>query len=369
MPRVSVSLHARSALVFGWVLSVLLAAGLGAMFSRIDRLAELDELAELRHTPATVARVGTAGLGPVKVTAQHEPVASFVTERLRREPDREETIATRAPVTTPAPTSPEVGSEAEHPDPSPRPAPVPAPEPAASAIAPSIPPAETSVPDPLPDPLPVAPREIEEVPEPADGNTAAAIDLLAEAERADRLAEVGDLASARDVAVGLFAAHPSYTDLVAALEGGGADETEARLRALRVLQVAGHDSISRELARELKRSYAGTEQVADSIWEWGILSPRITSVRSAIEGGRELVVIGRLENPDIGEVRRIRVEVEALDAGGNLLGKVEIRVRPRVLGAGLDTGFRAVFTSLDPTAVLRTRATVIKWESEILNAG
>ena len=62
-------------------------------------------------------------------------------------------------------------------------------------------------------------------------------------------------------------------------------------------------------------------QVQDSIREWRILMPRVAELKSSIEAGTEVVVSGVIENPDVGTVRRIIVEVEALDAAGNVLAK------------------------------------------------
>ena len=72
-----------------------------------------------------------------------------------------------------------------------------------------------------------------------------------------------------------------------------------------------------------------------------------------------------MANPDIGAVRRVIVEVEAFDAGGDVVAKTTARVRPRSLDSGAAGSFTVQFTEIDPASVFRTRATVIEWQSEV----
>ena len=187
-------------------------------------------------------------------------------------------------------------------------------------------------------------------------------------ERAERLAEAGDQEGARSDAEALLAKYRNYSGLTSALVEDGAGEMRARLDALRVLQLGGLESLSTELAREMKRSYASTPEVLEAIRDWRLLKPRITGLDSSIEDGERVVVTGALENPDIGTVRRVLVEVEALDAAGNVLAKEQIRVRPKAIGAGGEGSFTVRFGSIDPSFVVRTRATVVKWQSEVLGS-
>jgi hypothetical protein len=184
-------------------------------------------------------------------------------------------------------------------------------------------------------------------------------------ERAAGLAERGDYEGAGAEAEALLAEYGDYSGLIGAFRDSGADETRARLNALRVLQLGGLQLISVEVARELKRSYAGSAEVAGAIHEWRILKPSIAQFDSSIEEGRGVVVRGRVANPDVGVVRRVIVEVEALDAGGNVVAKTTVRVRPKSLDSGAAGSFTAQFTGIDPASVHRTRASVVKWQSEV----
>jgi hypothetical protein len=183
--------------------------------------------------------------------------------------------------------------------------------------------------------------------------------------RAVRLADKGDAQGARATAEALLAEHESYSGLSAALEADGADAIEARLGALHVVHLAGRESVAVELAQELKRSYSATPRVQESIREWGLLNPRIVSVDSTIEDGVRLIVSGAIENLDVGDIRRVIVEVEALDAAGNVLAVERTRARPRSLDPGESGSFAVAFRRLDPGSVLRTRATVVEWDSEV----
>jgi len=187
--------------------------------------------------------------------------------------------------------------------------------------------------------------------------------------RAVAAADAGEFRPARSEAEALINDHGDYSGLVAAFRESGSDEVRARLEALRVLQLGGLDSVSKEVARELKRSYAGTAQVLESIHEWRILKPRVATLEPAIRDGAGIVVRGVIENPDVGVVRRVTVEVEALDAAGNVLAKRTSRVRPRSLDPGAEGSFIARFADLNPDSVMRARATVVEWESEVFDGG
>ncbi len=249
-----------------------------------------------------------------------------------------------------SPVAEELPGPAEETPPVPAPEPRPQPRPAVRK------------PEPTSDPAPVVVVEPEPAPEP--GTPA-----LVRALRASKLAEDGDDGAAKLEAAALLSAHPSYSKLVDAFLHDDPDKVLAWLTALRVLQLAGHETICRDVARELKLSYAGTERVVESIREWRILHPRIVSVESSIAEDRYVVVTGTIENPDVTDIRRIRVRVEALDAAGNALDTTTVRVRPRLLPPGASATFQATFKRLDPTTVLRTRATIVEWESEAPGEG
>jgi len=191
---------------------------------------------------------------------------------------------------------------------------------------------------------------------------------LARAKQAERLADAGVDAEARKEAAALLADYLSHTALSTALVAGGASETSARLHTVRVAQLAGAESLSTELARQLKREYANVEEVLESIRGWRILTPRITSLDTPVVEGGAVVVSGTLENPDIGEIRSVYVEVEALDERGGVLTATRVRVRPKTLGPGDRGEFSIRLKTPDPKSVLSTRARVVEWESEILDA-
>ena len=66
--------------------------------------------------------------------------------------------------------------------------------------------------------------------------------------------------------------------------------------------------------------------------------------------------------------RKVLVVLQALDAGGNVLATREVRIRPKSIDAGGTGSFSVRFDSIDPSWVVRTRATVVKWQSEVLGA-
>ena len=53
---------------------------------------------------------------------------------------------------------------------------------------------------------------------------------------------------------------------------------------------------------------------------------------------------------------------------GGVLETIQVRVRPRTLEPGSAGVFRVEFSRIDPTFVLRTRATIVKWQSEVLES-
>jgi len=255
---------------------------------------------------------------------------------------------------------PRRSASAEVPAATPLPLPSPTPAPKAPVVAQNQKKKPTPTPSPTATPLPQEPPEPEPVIAEQQGPSP-----LERAREADRLADEHHPDRARDEAKALLGEHASYSALTGAFVADGADAPMAQLMGARVLQLAGQDDTSRELARELRRSYSATREISESIRRWGILSPRILSATPSIEGS-QLIVTGKLENPDIGRVRRLRVQVEALDAGGNVLGTVEARVRPNVLEGGRSGEFTATFKKLDPSSVLRTRASVVEWDSELV---
>ena len=332
--RIAVRVRRRSALRFAWVSSVLLAAGLGWGVARYD----LSEPAPVRRdTPAVAAPAPLQRDGVEdRLSAESRPAELQATPEPEPEPP---------PIASAAPAAPSTGE-----------APVP---PKKKKRPPEPPPPEAQA-EVAPEPPPVAVEPV-----PAEPAPPVSTGVLARAREADRLAEGRDAAGAKREATALLAEHASYSGLAAALVADGASESQAQLAALRVLQVAGEESTSRDVARELKRSWSGTPAVAESIHHWGILNPRILAVEPSIADEHQLVVNGTLENPDVTQVRRVRIAVEALDAGGNLLGTLETRVRPSVLAPGAQGQFSVVFKKLDPASVLRTRASLLEWESEV----
>lgn len=175
--------------------------------------------------------------------------------------------------------------------------------------------------------------------------------------------------AARETALALIQELGSFTALVEALAADGAEGIRADLTGLRILQLAGHEEIARDLARELKRRLLGDAEVVDSIRRWNLLDPRIATVTPEIEPGQAVTVRGTVENPDIIDIRKVRVRIEVLDAGGNAFDAAEARVWPRILGPGETEEFDVYFRSVNPAAVASTRTTIIEWESEIPGGG
>ncbi len=318
-PRTSVVIKRRAALGVAWVVTVTLAA-IGGWF------------VGQRFTPPESQR----SVSPVRA-ANEEPPALWSTPAAEASPlDFGLTAAT---------------------DGSPEPEPEPLleePEPVRIPVKP--PPA-------LPEPAPeeVIAEPVEPAPPPAP-----VIVITEVFERANELAEQGDFEGARAEAEALLAEYRDYSGLIGAFRESGADEMRARLDALRVLQLGDLHLIAVELARELKRSYAGSAEVKRAIEKWRILKPTVTTLDTSIVEGRGVVVQGHVANPDVGVVRRVIVEIEAFDAGGNTLTKTTTRVRPRSLDSGEAGSFAVEFAAVDPASVLRVRATVVKWESEVL---
>jgi hypothetical protein len=238
--------------------------------------------------------------------------------------------------------------------------PVPAPQPESPPVKPPV-----RREPPKPQPEPVAEEPVVEKASPAEPATPLP-GVLERAREIDRVLEEGGVEAARREASELLKECGTYDGLKTALAEDGAGELQARLSALRILQAAGYDEIGRDLAREIRRAYAGTDEVAETIRRYAILRPRITSTQSSISKGRHVTVSGELENPDIVSVRRIRVAVEALDGAGNRLGTVTTRTRPRRLEAGEVGSFTADFKGIDPSLIVRTRASVLEYEYEVL---
>ncbi len=292
---------------------------------------------------AFVAGVWSAGSGWQADAGAHGPATESTVARAELDPATTDPLGA---LPEPAPSSEDAVED------EPEPA-APAPKPAAKPM-----PREKAPPPPPP---------VEPPAEPVEAAPAApAVSATELARRADTLAVGGDEDDARREAEALLATHGSFTALTAALAGEGADEVAARLTALRVLQLAGLESEATELARELKRSHLGTPEVLKSIRSWRLLTPRITRLDSSIEDDKRVVVTGTLVNPDIGEIRRVFVQVDGLDAAGNVLTTTRARVRPKALAPGSGGSFTVRFDDVDPASILRTRATVVEWESEVL---
>jgi hypothetical protein len=210
----------------------------------------------------------------------------------------------------------------------------------------------------VPAPIPVEPvEEVETEPPPPSA--------LVRALQASRADEAGDSEPARETARQLLHEHPSYTELMTALVADGAEQIQASLTALRMVQLAGLADISRDVARQLLQIYGATERVAESIERWEILRPYIDTVDSSIGDRRWVTVSGTVSNPDVVTVRRLRVRITALDGARNVLGTAEGRVRPKALAAGASGTFSIELKGIDPSTVLRTRAAVSSWESEV----
>lgn len=182
-----------------------------------------------------------------------------------------------------------------------------------------------------------------------------------------RLYRNGEGESARERAEILLSEYVSATALSSAMIEENVGNIRADLLALRVLQIAGRDETSREVARQLKRAHTGTSEVTDTVRLWKILRPRVASVESGIGRGGEIVVSGTVENPDIAAVRRVRVLVEGVDAQGNLVRTVEARVRPKTLDAAATGNFEAILKGNDAAEIVRTRASVSDFQFEVVS--
>ncbi len=370
--RVSILLPRRPALVAAWLLSLLLAGGVGWVAARME------SLGGLRSSGQSESIVARAAPAP-HTAASSGIVASEVSRPPRSERRDHGGSPTAASTPEPDPVArPAAPVEVARPEALPRepavdPTPAP-PQTVATADLEEAPLAHPGSADhesiaesaaPMSEPIAEQPQESVTTRPAASPESGA----LARAERADRLAESGEDEHARREAEGLLAEYLSHSGLTAALREDGAGETRARLSALRVVQLAGGEALSTELARELKREYLSVPEVVESIRRWRILTPRITSLESSIVDGGKLVVTGTLENPDIGDIRRVFIQVEALDTTGSVLTATRARVRPKTLGPGSRGSFTVRLEALDPNSVLRTRASVVEWETEVLDAG
>ncbi len=342
-PRAVVVMTRRAAFGAAWIATVALAAFVGWLVGQRFSPPENDRSVSSPSLPARTERPLEQGIAEGVATTPRgfedalPGAATNATPERAVEPVLEEPEVTEPPAIEQATQLP--------------PAP-PSPAPSGTASTSDIPTDEPVV-------EPVEPMELVE--------PAAPVVVIAERyERAAELADRGDYEGARAEAEALLAEYGDYSGLIGAFREFGADEMRARLHALRVLQLGGLQLISVELARELKRSYAGSAEVLGAIHDWRILKPIIAQFDSSIEEGHGVVVRGRVANPDIGVVRRVIVEVEALDAGGNVVAKTTARVRPRSLDPGAAGSFTVQFTEIDPASVFRTRATVVKWQSEVL---
>jgi hypothetical protein len=355
-----------SALRVGSGVAALLACGL------LVALAQLESATPTTSEP-TVATVTDA--------RAKSPEPERAPRRVNREPDE----PMPAMASRPRPAAPRAAARSQAAAPMGRSAPAPsgarsgtastrpAPIDRREAPTPAAPPPSVETEPPAPA-IPSAEADERVASLPAIGDTPppladpSAVAVLDRAQRIDELAKQDEIDQARADAEALLAEHASTSGLIDTLARGGADEIEARLVALRALQLGGETASSQDLARELKRSYAGTPEVVKTIERWGMLTPRIVSTESSIADG-EVVVTGTVENPDIGEVRSVEIVVEALDAAGNRIATAEARVRPKVLPSGSRGGFEARFKRVDPTTVLRTRSSVLSWRAEVTSAG
>ena len=341
-PRAVVVMTRRAAFGAAWIATVALAAFVGWLVGQRFSPPENNRSVSSPSLPARTERPLEQGIAEGVATTPRgfedalPGAATNATPKRAVEPVLEEPEVTKPPAIEQATQLP--------------PAP-PSPAPSGTASTSDIP----------PDELVVEPVEPMELVEPA----APVVVITERYERAAELADRGDYEGARAEAEALLAEYGDYSGLIGAFREFGADEMRARLHALRVLQLGGLQLISVELARELKRSYAGSAEVLGAIHDWRILKPIIAQFDSSIEEGHGVVVRGRVANPDVGVVRRVIVEVEALDADGNVVAKTTARVRPRSLDPGEAGSFTAQFTEIDPASVLRTRATVVKWQSEV----
>jgi len=330
-PRVSIVMKRQTALGAAWVTTVALAAVVGwfggqRVSSPIFSASEERPLEQGIDRPAA----SSPRFEEVRPGAATDVGSEFVAEPVaeRHVPTEPPTVdpVTQPPPATPSPATPDTDS----------------------------------TPDVPPDEPVMGPVAVLEPAEPA----APAVVISESFERAAGLAERGDHEGARAEAEALLAEYGDYSGLIEAFRESGAGETRARLDALRVLQLGGLQMISVELARDLKRSYAGSAVVLDAIRDWRILKPSVTTLDSSIVEGH-VVVQGHVANPDVGAVRRVIIEIEALDAGGNAVAKTTTRVRPKSLDSGAAGSFTAKFDAVDPASVLRVRATVVKWDSEV----
>jgi hypothetical protein len=190
------------------------------------------------------------------------------------------------------------------------------------------------------------------------------LDRVLECARLYRSDEKG---AARQSAELLLSEHSSASALSNAMIEEEVGVVRADLLALRILQIAGRDEDSRDVARQLRKAHAGNSEVAETVRLWKILRPRVVSVESGIGRGGEIVVSGTVENPDIAAVRRVRVLVEGVDAEGNLLRTVDTRVRPKTLGPAETGTFEAILKGSDLEGIKRTRASVSDFQFEVVN--
>jgi len=305
------SLPTRLKLLMGiaWVVSVLAAAGLTLV----------------------VTLISDGGSG------EASPVADAVLQVEEQGPPE-----TTGPEVLPAPSENAAPTRIAETD---RPAPTPAPRKRKPRTTPPPPPVEAP-------PTPVDPAL------PIPGVLDRALDV-------DSLLATGEESEAEGKSLSILDEHRSYQELTDNMITEGVGEIRARLLTLRLLQGAGHDEISRDVARELRRSYAGTAEVAETIRRFKILRPRVTSLDPSNRNGRYLIASGTVENPDITSVRNVVVQVVALDAAGNRIGVITARARPKRLPAESDGTFKAAFRGIDPDTIMRTRATVMEFEYEV----
>jgi hypothetical protein len=199
-------------------------------------------------------------------------------------------------------------------------------------------------------------------PAPAESGSA----LLDRVLECARLYRTEDKGAARQTAELLLAEYSSASALSSAMIREDVDVVRSDLLALRILQISGRDEQSREVARQLRSAHVAESEVADTIRLWKILRPRVASVESGIGRGGEIVVSGTVENPDIAAVRRVRVLVEGVDAQGNVVRTIEIRVRPKLVGPAATGTFEGVLKGSDVAQVVRTRASVSDFQYEVV---
>ena len=318
--RVAIVIGRRMAFALLWLATLALAAGIGWSVGHFGAGDELWEAWAAVLAPAS-------GGGAVESSP---PVESFSIPISHAPPP---VTVNPIPVTPPGPV---------------RPAPV---KPPVRKAEPPV------ILEPEPEPEPV----VEPAPEPAlPGALERALDI-------ERLAAAGDEGRAQAHAEQILAEFATYTNLAAAFREDGAGDVQSRLTGLHLLHLAGHESIARDVAREMRRAYIGTAEVSERIREWGILKPQIDSVETSVDGGT-VRIAGAVENPDVVRVRRVRVVVEALDAGSAVIATEDARVRPKAMEPGERGSFEVEFQGLDPATIIRTRTTVVEWESAILGS-